>query len=135
MDYILLLHFIKSEKKHKLLVLNFSLNNIDENQNLFTVLKKSCIRETVNPSMCANNSTIKRNKEEEKIRCHVSGVGCQLSGVRCQVSGVLCHVAGARCHVSHVTVHIALAPTATATDHQPADSPNMHSRMLLLIVT
>ena len=37
--------------------------------------------------------------------------------------------------VSGVTCHMSLRPTATATDPPPANSPTMHSRMLLLIMT
>ena len=44
-------------------------------------------------------------------------------------SGVMCQVL----HVSLVTCHMSLAPTATATDSPPANFPNIHSSMLLLI--
>ena len=39
-----------------------------------------------------------------------------------------CQVSGVRCHVSPT-------PAATATDTPPSNSPSMHSRMLLLILT
>ena len=42
-------------------------------------------------------------------------------------------MSGVRCHLSPVTFHMSLNPTTTATDPPPANSPTMHSRMLLLI--
>ena len=48
-----------------------------------------------------------------------------------QVLYVRCHVSCVTCRVSPVTFHMSLTPTATATDPPPANSPKMHSRMLL----
>ena len=50
-------------------------------------------------------------------------------------SEVTCQWLRLTCYVSPVTCHISLTSTATATDPPPANSPIMHSRMLLLIVT
>ena len=70
--------------------------------------KKSCIRETLNLLAC---------------------------GFMCQVSRVRCHMSGVMCRVSRVTCCMSLTPTATATDPTSANSPSLHSRMLLLIFT
>ena len=59
----------------------------------------------------------------------------KLPGLRFQVSGVRCHVLCVTCCMSPVTCHMSLTQTATATDPPPANSPSMHSRMLLLILT
>ena len=47
----------------------------------------------------------------------------------------MCQVTGVRCQVSPVTCHKSLTPTATAMDPPPANSPTMHSRILLHIYT
>ena len=70
---------------------------------------------------CQQNQQ-KRTKKaifKNKISC----ITCHMSHVTCQVSHVLCHV-------SRVTCHLSLTPTATATEHSPANSPPMHSRLV-----
>ena len=52
---------------------------------------------------------------------------------KCHVLGVRSDLSCVMFHVSPVTCHISL--TATVTDPPPANSPTMHSRMLLLILT
>ena len=79
-----------------------------------SVKKKSCIRETLNLSTCADSSTINFFKTKY-IKYKVRG---QVSGVRCQVSRVTCHMS--------------LTPTDRATDPPPANSPTMHSREILV---
>ena len=80
------------------------------------VIKKKCIQETSKLSTCADSYT-KTKKIQYKI----------IVIIRCQVSS------GVRLPV---TCSMSLTPTATATamDPLPANSPSIHSRMLLLIL-
>ena len=49
----------------------------------------------------------------------------------CHVTGVTCWVSHAICRMS-VTRYTSLMPTATAIDPPPANSPSLHSRILIL---
>ena len=53
-----------------------------------------------------------------------------MSHVTCQVTRVMCHVSYITFHVSCVACHLSITPTASATDPPPANSPNMHSRLV-----
>ena len=44
-------------------------------------------------------------------------------------------MSGVRCNMSHILCHKSLKLTATAADQPLANSPSMHSRMLLLFLT
>ena len=49
--------------------------------------------------------------------------------VMCYMSRVTYHMSHVACHLSPVICHLSLAPTATATDPPPANSPIIHSRL------
>ena len=55
---------------------------------------------------------------------------CHMSCITCHVSCVMCHILCVMCHMSRVSCHLSLAPTGTATDPHPANSPIMHSRLV-----
>ena len=67
---------------------------------------KCGLQETLNLSMCADNSS---NKKKNKKN--------------------MCHVLFIVCHVLHVTCHKSLMPLATASVPHPTNSPIMHIRM------
>ena len=54
---------------------------------------------------------------------------------RLSAAGVPYHVFPVMCHVSPVTCQISLTPTATDIHHTLSNSPIMHTRILLLILT
>ena len=63
-------------------------------------------------------------------------IKCKIVKTRYHVSGVTCPISCVMCHVSHVNGQLSpvtRAKTATATDHPPADSPLMHSRLVCLM--
>ena len=79
---------------------------------------------------CKNGTNIKRHRLPSLIYLCWSSwfVKGFKKSIRCPRSRVVCCVLPVTCCMS-------LMPTATATDPPPANSSNMHSRMLLLILT
>ena len=69
--------------------------------------KKSCMRETLNLSMCAESSSF-----------YIFFISCHVSGVRCWVSGVTCGM-------SHVTCHISLNTNSRRHGHLPMITPQL----------
>ena len=84
--------------------------------------KKSCVRQTQNPSMRADSGTNTKTNRNGQKRGKNDMKKFHVSHVTCLVSCVICCV-------SRVTCHLSLTPTATATDPPPASYPIMHSRL------
>ena len=52
----------------------------------------SCVRQTLNLSMCADSSTDTKILKVSHVTCHMSCVTCHMSHVTCLVSRVTCHL-------------------------------------------
>ena len=66
------------------------------------------------------------------VMCQRSHVMCRMSHVTCNMCSVMSHASCVKtCHVSRVLCHLSQTPTATATDPPTANSPIMHSRLVL----
>ena len=66
------------------------------------------------------------------VMCQRSDVTCRMSHVTCNMCSVMSHASCVTtCHVSRVLCHLSQTPTATATDPPTANSPIMHSRLVL----